>query len=103
MRFFTPAVILTILVGFAAANPLEKRCSYGGQGCRNNADCCQNYSCASDRVCFFLSWLLVVRSDGIHILIDYICRLAGVRRLERARLEGDPRSVAGFHQKERIL
>lgn len=52
---------------------------------------------------FFLSWLLVVRSDGIYILIDYICRLAGVRRLERARLEGDPRSVAGFHQKERIL
>jgi hypothetical protein len=43
MRFFTTAILLTMLVGFAASNPLEKRCSTFS--CRTPSDCCPGLSC----------------------------------------------------------
>ncbi|KIM77888.1 hypothetical protein PILCRDRAFT_824869 [Piloderma croceum F 1598] len=45
MRFFTSAILLTMLVSFAAANPLEKRCSNNGASCSQPKDCCPGLSC----------------------------------------------------------
>jgi hypothetical protein len=43
MRFFTTTILLTMLVGFAASNPLEKRCSTGS--CQSPSECCPGLSC----------------------------------------------------------
>jgi len=46
MRFFIPAVLLTLVVA-VASNPLEKRCGTEKDTCVSDSDCCNNLFCTS--------------------------------------------------------